>query len=171
MPLPQEEFANPDDSPLFQRIKTQNWPAAASLLLTADDDDDDDGSARAAARETDRYGNTVLHSAIGFQAPEALLLRLLELHPDATRVHGTDDWLPLHVAAMWGYTSARVMESMIRLHPQALDDKGAPGIKGRTPRHFAARFAEDDERRQMLERSTADWVARIEKEGKEKATT
>ena len=166
MPLPQEEFANTDDSRFFQLVKTQNWQAAESLLLMADDD----GDARAAAQETDRYGNTVLHSAIGFQAPEALLLRLLELHPDATRVHGTDDWLPLHVAAMWGYTSARVMETMIRLYPQALDDKGAPGIKGRTPRHFAARFAEDDERRKMLERSTADWVARIEKEGKEKAT-
>ena len=148
MVLQQSEFAASDDNALFQLLKTKQWDAASHLVM--------DGVQPELARETDRYGNTPLHTAIGFQAPDALLRRLLDLYPDAARVHGTDDWLPLHIAAMWG-SSADILERLILLYPQALDDTGEPGIKGRTPRHFAPRF--DDPRREMLERSTADWLA------------
>ena len=148
MVLQQSEFAASDDNALFQLLKTKNWDAALHILQ--------DGVLPELARETDRYGNTPLHTAIGFQAPDALLQRLLDLYPEATGVHGTDYWLPLHIAAMWG-SSTDIMERLIRLNPQALDDRGEPGIKGRTPRHFAPRF--DDQRREMLERSTADWLA------------
>jgi len=155
MVLPNEQFSNQGDNQLFQLLKTQKWKAATQLLEPTDNNEE---AATKLTRETDRYGNTPLHTAIGFQAPEHLILKLLELHPDATTVHGTDCWLPLHVAAMWGSTPA-IMERLIRLHPAALDDRGEPGIKGRTPRHFAARF--NDERREMLERSTEQWMALV----------
>ena len=150
MVIPQSSYAASDDNALFQLLKTQNWDMASNLLS--------EGAQPELARETDRYGNTPLHTAIGFQAPSSLLRRLLDLHPGAAHVHGTDDWLPLHVAAMWG-SSADVLERLIRLHPDALDDQGEPGIKGRTPRHFAPRF--DDARREMLERPTAEWRAHV----------
>lgn len=48
------------------------------------------------------------------------------------------------------------MELIIRAYPQALDDPGEGGIKGRTPRHFSQRFAHN---RELLERSTEEWIA------------
>lgn len=51
------------------------------------------------------------------------------------------------------------MELIIRAYPQALDDPGEGGIKGRTPRHFSQRFAHN---RELLERSTEEWIAIIE---------
>jgi len=104
-------------------------------------------------KEPDEHGNTPLHSAIGFKCPDSLLLKLLDANPDACRVNGTDDWLPLHVAAMWG-VSTEVMEALILTHPEALDDSGQTSNKGRSPRHFSARF---EHNRELLERSTGEW--------------
>lgn len=154
MPLSPEDFPCHDDNRLFQLIKTQQWDAVVQLLDTTEGTN--------MVRECDIYGNTPLHSAIGFHAPEQTILKpLLEKFPEATRYHGSNDWLPLHIAAMWG-SSATIIECLIRLYPQALDDKGESGIKGRTPRHFACRFP--DERRQLLERTTDEWIAIIENE-------
>ena len=67
MVLQQSEFAASDDNALFQLLKTKNWDAALHILQ--------DGVLPELARETDRYGNTPLHTAIGFHAPDALLRR------------------------------------------------------------------------------------------------
>jgi ankyrin repeat protein len=106
------------------------------------------------AKEQDEYGNTPLHCAIGFKCPgDELLLQLLRANPDACQVHGTDDWLPLHVASMWG-VSRTVMEELILMYPDALEDSGQQTNKGRSPRHFSTRF---EHNRDLLERSTETW--------------
>ena len=143
MTLSEEEFANKDDSILLKSIKLQKWDKALKHLDEA--------------QEADVYGNLPLHAAIGFKAPDDFVLRLLQIYPDATKVHGTDEWLPLHVAAMWG-TSSVVMEALIRAHPQALDDGGQDNIKGKTPRHYSTRF---EHNRKLLERPTDEWMALI----------
>ena len=150
MTLSPDEYANEGDSELLQCIKASNWPAVHAILKT------DEG--KAATKEMDMFGNLPLHACIGYKAPDEIILSILSHHPDATRMHGTDYWLPLHICAMWG-SSATVMEEIIKCYPQALDDYGEPGIKGRSPRHFSARFKHIEH---LLLRSTAEWFRIIE---------
>lgn len=155
MPLSRTEYANAGDSELLQHIKVQRWDDAMNCL-------------KEQAHIPDEYHNFPLHVALGYQAPDTVVLALLQHYPDATRQHGSDDWLPLHVAAMYG-CSVVVMDALIRSNPCALDDRGqtssssnnnttgeetAKSIKGRTPRHFAGRF---EHNRPLLERSTDEW--------------
>jgi ankyrin repeat protein len=156
MPLSQEEFADEADNILFRTIKLKDWSKVREILL-ADNSLD-------LLKEMDTYDNTPLHAAIGYQAPDDVILSLIELHPQATKIHGANEWLPLHVAAMWG-SSRNVLEQLIRQHPSALDDRGEGGIKGRTPRHFRERFPHNKD---LLERSTADWIETINETKNEK---
>lgn len=151
MPLSQEEFADENDNELFRCIKRTDWTAAETLLASPE--------GQQMATQRDVYGSTPLHASLGYKAPESLILSLLKIHPEAAKVHGTgDDWLPLHVAAMYG-CSCTVMEALIRAFPQGLDDPGEGGIKGRTPRHFSQRFPHNQE---LLELTTDEWIALIE---------
>ena len=146
MTLSSSEFANADDNELFQAIKSQKWKEVEDLIEKQPN----------LVQQRDEFDNTPLHSAIGFKCPDTLLLRLLHAHPEACRVHGTDEWTPLHVAAMWG-VSRNVMEEIILAYPPALDDAGQESIKGKSPRHFSGRFAHNKE---LLERSTEEWEKR-----------
>lgn len=143
MTLSESEYANKTDSELFRAIKTQEWGTVETLLREEP----------RLAHQPDEHGNTPLHSAIGFGCPDAVLLKLLDANPGACRTHGTDDWLPLHVAAMWG-VSKEIMEALILTHPDALDDSGQGTNKGRSPRHFSSRF---EHNRELLERATDEW--------------
>ena len=146
MTLSEHEYSNDGDSKLLRLIKAREWADASSLLPQEAD-------------RPDEFGNLPLHAAIGYQAPDAVILKVLQSYPGATRVHGTDEWLPLHVAAMYG-CSERVMEELIRANPDALDDRGqASSIKGRTPRHFLSRF---EHNRHLLSRPTEEWKTIIE---------
>jgi hypothetical protein len=149
MTLAQHDYADEEDSELLQTIKCQDWPAVQALLSSSSSNKEEE-----LAKLPDRYDNLPLHVAIGYKAPSTIILELLQCYPEATRVHGTDDWLPLHIAAMWG-VSAQVMEALILAYPQALGDPGEQGIKGRTPRHFSARFQHNTA---LLERSTEQWI-------------
>mmetsp|Transcript_21003 Transcript_21003/g.31863 ORF Transcript_21003/g.31863 Transcript_21003/m.31863 type:complete len:155 (-) Transcript_21003:213-677(-) len=145
MTLSAEEFSDESDSLLVKAMKLQKWDEAAKILSSTE--------GATMTKQVDKYGNLPLHTAIGFKAPDSLVLSILEEYPEAAKQHGTDYWLPLHIAAMWG-TSTQVMEALIRAYPEALDDVGEPGIKGRTPRHFNTRFPHN---RELLERPTAEW--------------
>jgi ankyrin repeat protein len=129
---------------LMKMVKQKKWSKALSFLIT------DYG--RDIVTHQDEFDNTLLHIALGYQAPEDFLIKLIEIYPEATQVKGVDDWLPLHVAAMWG-CNASVMEAIIREYPEALD---VAGEKGRTPRHFSKRFAHNTE---LLERTTEEWLS------------
>lgn len=163
MTLAAEDYADRSDSELLRLIKVKKWEAVLSMLKDNTNNHetpaDDEGTTNPVglAKVPDVYDNLPLHAAIGYQAPDELILSLLECFPEATQVHGSDDWIPLHIAAMWG-VSATVMEALIRAYPQALDDTGEAGIKGRTPRHFSRRFSHNTA---LLERSTADWMQLI----------
>ena len=150
MTLPEEQYAHDEDSELLKLIKTTDWAGVKRILSS------DNGKEQSAQKDV--YGNLPLHAAIGFQAPEEISLAILNSYPDAAKTHGTDYWLPLHVAAMYGCSST-VCEQLIRAYPQALDDEGEPNIKGRTPRHFSARFKHN---KALLERSTEEWIRLIE---------
>ena len=153
MPLSQNEFADKDDHELFRVIKLQKWDTTRQMLQ--------DDTTKPLVRECDTYGNTCLHAAIGYKAPDDILLTLIQLYPQAAATNGTEDWTPLHVASMWG-CSSQVMEALILAHPAALDDAGQGGIKGRTPRHFSARFPHN---KQLLDRPTAEWQAQVMADG------
>lgn len=181
MVLAKEDYADDADSILLKLIKAKDWNSVLALLSNNNNDDNNNNTAREAQQQKDHhhhqqqqhlvsvpdvYGNLPLHVIIGYQGPEDLILRILYMYPTAVTVHGTDEWLPLHVAAMWG-ASSKVMEALIRLYPQGLDDKGEEGgggLKGRTPRHFALRWPHN---RHLLERSTADWIQLIESDKRE----
>ena len=145
MTLAEEDYAENGDSKLLVLIKAKHWDEVVALLDTP--------FGRDMVAVPDVFNNLPLHVAIGYQAPDNLILRILHMHPQAVRVHGTDEWLPLHIASMWG-VSFRVMEALIRAYPAALDDRGEGGVKGRTPRYFALRFPHN---KALLERSTDEW--------------
>jgi len=137
---------NEEENFLFQAIKQQDWEQVRALMNSE------------LARKMDEYGNTPLHVALGYKAPDHVLLRLIDLYPESTMIHATgNDWLPLHVAAMWG-SSSIVLEALIQQYPAALDDPGQGGIKGRTPRHFSDRFPHN---KALLERPMDEWEAII----------
>jgi hypothetical protein len=142
MPLSEEEYADRDDNVLFVAIKKKDWRTASVFIDHYAD-------------SRDCFGNTPLHAALGFKAPDQLLMELIRRNPEACKVHGTDDWLPLHVAAMWGSSSA-FMEILIRQYPEALDDCGQGGVKGKTPRLYSRMFPAN---RALLEKSTEEWKA------------
>lgn len=165
MPLSQTEFPDADDSVLLRAIKLEKWAEVRSFVrVRVVKEEPASSQADQLVRELDAYGNTALHAALGYKAPDDILLRLIQLYPEATRQHGTDDWLPLHVAAMWG-SSSSVLQAIIRAYPEGLDDPGEGGIKGRTPRHFSGLFPHNKE---LLERSTSDWMASLEEEKTDK---
>ena len=157
MPLSEQDFADEKDNALFRAIKVKDWDQVRELVsgTTALDETNDK-----MLQELDCHDNTALHAALGYQAPDEIVLTLLKGYPEATKIHGANDWLPLHVAAMWGSSSV-VMADLIRTYPQGLDDPGQGGIKGRTPRHFKDRFAHNKE---LLERSTEDWISSVEQQ-------
>ena len=135
-----------EDNILMKMVKQKKWTKALSFLMTP--------YGRDIVCNQDEFDNTLLHVALGYKAPDEFLLKLIEVYPEATEVKGVDDWLPLHVAAMWGCSSP-VMDAIIRHYPQALD---TAGLSGRTPRHFSARFSHNKE---SLERTTAEWSSMI----------
>jgi hypothetical protein len=149
--MPLEDYTDEEDNPLFRAIKKCEWSKAEALLATQEGKD--------MANQQDAFLNTPLHAALGYKAPDDFIIDLIQSNKGATKIHGTgNEWLPLHVAAMYG-SSTKVMETIIRAYPQALDDPGEGGIKGRTPRHFSQRFVHN---RELLERSTNEWVAIIQ---------
>ena len=146
MTLSSAEYAHSQDSELFRLVKVSDWDGVRILLQT--------NEGKAMTKVADVYDNLPLHASIGYKAPDDIILSILSCYPEATKCHGTDYWLPLHIAAMWG-SSAEIMEKLIRCYPQALDDQGEPGIKGRTPRHFASRFRH---LKDLLDRPTSEWM-------------
>lgn len=169
MPLSPEEFADQEDNCLFRSIKVKNWDHVRELTGMLENQTKKRNDTTIATTEpqppawqlikdTDIYDNTPLHAALGYQAPDDILLHLLNAYPDATRVHGANEWLPLHVAAMWG-SSPDVMTALILAYPEGLDDRGEGGIKGRTPRHFQDRFPQNQA---LLAQTTEEWVARTQ---------
>lgn len=134
-------------------IKQSQWTRARSVLSGQ--------NGPSLSRKPDPYGNVALHTAIGYKAPDDFVLDLLRTYPEATRLHGTDYWTPLRVAAMWG-ASVDVIEALIRVWPEALDDTGSEGVKGRCPSHFSTKF--EGRAREALERSVVDWKLIIAQE-------
>ena len=165
MPLSQTEFADEDDNLLFRSIKVKDWDTVREIIgLTATVNIINGNTAtqqqqQHLLKDRDIYENTPLHAALGYQAPDDILLHLVHTHPDATRVHGANEWLPLHVAAMWG-SSTKVMTALLLAHPEGLDDRGEGGIKGRTPRHFKDRF---EHNQSLLVQTTEEWMERRNK--------
>mmetsp|Transcript_10197 Transcript_10197/g.24517 ORF Transcript_10197/g.24517 Transcript_10197/m.24517 type:complete len:196 (-) Transcript_10197:258-845(-) len=184
MPLSQSDFANDGDSPLLVAIKAQRWDEASKHLglvpqpasAAAGGDADGDGGEQDMVKIPDEYGNLPLHAAIGFKAPDTFLLKLIDANPSASEVHGSDDWTPLHIAAMYG-CSLKVMKALILANPKALDDDGSysnsntdkdgsgtssgsgSGIKRKTPRHYAGRHS--PEIKELLLRPTDEWMKLI----------
>ena len=124
MVLAKEDYIDATDSKLLKLIKERDWKKVELLIET------EEGKELATIR--DAYDNVPLHAIIGYQAPDYIILRLLEIYPEGSKINGTDERLPLHVASMWG-ASTFVLEALIRAHPRGLDDVGEGGIKGRTP--------------------------------------
>jgi hypothetical protein len=140
----QEDHLQVDPVLLLKYLKARRWAEADALLHTQI-------GVTILATSRDEFNNTPLHVAIGYQAPEELILSILATYPNACTIPATDDlWLPLHVAAMWG-CSTRILQALIVTYPEGLDQKEE---KGRTPRFFSTRFAHNQA---LLERSTQDW--------------
>jgi len=146
MVLAKEDYIDITDSKLLKSIKQRDWKKVEAII------DSEEGKELATIR--DAFDNVPLHAAIGYQAPDDIILRLLDIYPDGCKVNGTDERLPLHIASMWG-SSPRVVEALILAHPHGLDDVGEGGLKGRTPRYFAPN---QPHLKDLLERPTEEWI-------------
>mmetsp|Transcript_17275 Transcript_17275/g.24955 ORF Transcript_17275/g.24955 Transcript_17275/m.24955 type:complete len:172 (+) Transcript_17275:132-647(+) len=138
---PAEVQQKKSENVLFKLIKQMKWKKARPFLLNV--------YGKQMAGEQDDHGNTPLHTAIGYRAPADFILDLIKANPYACQIRGPDDWLPLHVAAMWNSTT-EVMEALIKEYPEALDRKTS---KGRTPRHFSR-----GSNKELLNKTTEEWV-------------
>ena len=63
-----------------------------------------------------------LHHALAKRRSDAVILRMLEVYPDALRAKSVHGELPLHIAVEFGASEA-VIEQMIRLYREALFEK------------------------------------------------
>lgn len=95
MPLAKEDYADSEDNDLFCAIKKCDWTQAQALLATVE--------GKQMANQQDAFSNTPLHAALGYKAPDDFIVDLLKTNKKATTIHATgNEWLPLHVAAMYG---------------------------------------------------------------------
>lgn len=100
MPLAREDYADSEDNDLFRAIKNCDWTEAQALLRTEE--------GKQMANEQDAFSNSPLHAALGYKAPDEFIIDLLNTNKKATTIHATgNEWLPLHVAAIYG-SSAKV---------------------------------------------------------------
>ncbi|KAL3823346.1 hypothetical protein ACHAXA_008841 [Cyclostephanos tholiformis] len=78
-------------------------------------------------------GMTLLHACVRYDPPVSLLLKMIELHPEAIRRVDCIGRTPLHVAAGSG-VSPLVVQVLTKAYPQACNIQDNDG---RTPLHFA----------------------------------
>ena len=81
MVLSESQYANETDSELIKLIKAKNWSSVRTILESED--------ASSCVKILDQYGNSALHTAIGYKAPDEILLNLIKIYPDACKIHGT----------------------------------------------------------------------------------
>jgi ankyrin repeat protein len=92
-----------------------------------DDDDDDDGSGgdvvkNSAAEDMEHgvlFGDTILHTALEFNAPEEVLKTIMEVLPQIIKEPNDDGKLPIHYAA-WRQSPIAVLNLLIKYYPEGL---------------------------------------------------
>merc|ERR1712129_17871 len=99
-------------------------------------------------------GELPLHLALRRSAPEDLILRLIEFNPKAVRLTGENDIsLPLHLATVY-CASPRVIITILRKYPEALDIHDEDGD---TPRHLISKRL-DETARDAISKPTLYWT-------------
>lgn len=78
-------------------------------------------------------GMTLLHACVRYDPPADILLKMIELHPEALRTMDCIGRTPLHVAAGSG-ASSPVVKILAAKYPRACNIQDEDG---RTPLHFA----------------------------------
>mmetsp|Transcript_5876 Transcript_5876/g.8768 ORF Transcript_5876/g.8768 Transcript_5876/m.8768 type:complete len:253 (+) Transcript_5876:226-984(+) len=132
---------------LFRLIEANDWQEFTSKFLT-----DSEGRktfqflAALVSKSSSFNGMTILHACARFDPPAVLILRIIELSPDAVRSQDCLDRTPLHVAAGC-HASTAVMRVLVDHYPEACM---AQDKDGRTPLHMACdsscELFEDDKR-------------------------
>jgi ankyrin repeat protein len=88
---------------------------------------------------------TLLHACVRYEPPVSVLLKMIELHPQALKKEDCIGRIPLHIAAGSG-ASSLVMKVLTMKYPEACNIQDEDG---RTPLHFACdsscELFEDDE--------------------------
>ncbi len=92
-----------------------------------DDDDNDDGDGGAdvknsAAEDTEHgvlFGDTILHTALEFNASEEVLTTIMEVLPQIIKEPNDDGKLPIHYAA-WRQSPIVVLKLLIKYYPEGL---------------------------------------------------
>jgi hypothetical protein len=114
---------------------------------------------QADAREPHR-DDLPLHMACERRAPVPVILTILKLHPDATKVKGRGDNLAIHVATQRNL-SDELIEALIRAYPEALDEVNQANFTPQSIGHS------DIETNQALRRPAACWHQLLEDEVRE----
>ena len=134
---------------LWKHLESSNWEEALTSLST------DNGTMAKFL-----YRNKLpLHYAIKNNAPEELILTLIQNYNDAvTRTCGKYDMTPLHYAVVYA-SSYNVIKALIKGYPDALDMKDK---NGKTPRDCVASSAKlSKPAKRAVMASTSDYEAKI----------
>ncbi|KAL7532883.1 hypothetical protein ACHAWF_004274 [Thalassiosira exigua] len=83
------------------------------------------------------HGTTLLHACVRFDAPLAILNRMIELYPRALPGRDSMGRTPLHVA-VWSSARPRIVKRLVGAHSQAC---AIPDEDGMTPLHFTILLA------------------------------
>lgn len=134
---------------LWKHLESSNWEEATTTLSC-----DNENMANFLYRN-----KLPLHYAIKKQAPEELILSLIENYNDAvTRQGGKYDMTPLHYAVVYA-SSYNVMKALVKGYPDALDMKDK---NGKTPRDCVATSARlSSPAKRAVMASTSDYEAKI----------
>eukprot|EP00548_Thalassiothrix_antarctica_P019748 CAMPEP_0194184582 /NCGR_PEP_ID=MMETSP0154-20130528/38716_1 /TAXON_ID=1049557 /ORGANISM="Thalassiothrix antarctica, Strain L6-D1" /LENGTH=459 /DNA_ID=CAMNT_0038902349 /DNA_START=68 /DNA_END=1444 /DNA_ORIENTATION=- len=143
-----------EDNELHALIRKEKWEEASKLVKTME--------GKAMSRQSNRFDGLPLHIALSKQAPEFLIMLLIEENKYATKKPTKNKCLPLHLAAYYGAPET-VIEKLICTYPYALKSKTIDGLtpynlylksneRKNKSEHFLTPSAE-----KMLKISFRDW--------------
>lgn len=153
----QFEVGTPKDNDLHTTITSYQWEEATDLLKTNPK----------MASQRGKLGEFPLPMALKRGAPEAFTIELIETCEEAVKMTGLNDKsFPLHLATIHSH-SPKVIIALIRIYPEALDEKDEDGD---TPRNCVRKHL-DDFSRDAIMKPTFYWTTLLNnfrKEAEEK---
>ena len=149
----QFEIGKPQDNALHKLISDYKWTDAQRLLTNYP----------SLASKRGAFGELPLHMSLKRGGPEEFIMQLIELFDEAVKLSGLNDHsLPLHHATIHCH-SAKVIIALIRVYPEALDQKDEDGD---TPRNCVRKNL-DTFAKEAIMKPTFYWIELVQKFRKE----
>ena len=157
MVLSQQKTEKPQNNSLHTLISSYQWDEASAVLEKNPN----------LSSQRGELGELPLHMSLRRGAPESLILLLIESYSESVHLTGLNDQsLPLHLATIYSHTE-KVITTLIRIYPEALDEKDEDGD---TPRNCIRKNL-DESAKDAIMKPTFYWTMLVNKFRKETEET